>query len=150
MSPAAEEVITHLITLCHDSYEIRRYERMTSLECEDVPFRFPEDVQQGDALIVFTKRAVLDIAGRLEASGRKASVVYGSLPPEIRRRQIKLFTEGKTKVVVSTDDNRHGTQPAGAPDRFMQTDKFDGKSRRPLNVSEVKQIAGRVRAVRDV
>ena len=58
---------------------------------------------RGDALIVFTKRAVLDIAGRLEASGRKASVVYGSLPPEIRRRQIKLFTEGKTKVVVSTD-----------------------------------------------
>ena len=143
MSPAAEEVITHLITLCHDSYEIRRYERLTSLECVDVPFRFPEDVQQGDALIVFTKRAVLDIAGRLEASGRKASVVYGSLPPEIRRRQIKLFTEGKTKVVVSTDAIGMGLNLPVRRIVFMQTDKFDGKSRRPLNVSEVKQIAGR-------
>ena len=28
----------------------------------DEAFRFPEDVQEGDALIVFTKRAVLDLS----------------------------------------------------------------------------------------
>ena len=63
MSPAAEKAVIHLISLCGDTCETRRYERKTKLVCEDEAFRFPEDVQEGDALIVFTKRAVLDIAG---------------------------------------------------------------------------------------
>ena len=100
LSPAAEDVLIHLIELCRDTYEISHYERKTSLEFENKPFSFPEDVKQGDALIVFSKKSVLDVAGRLEEEGINASVIYGSLPPEIRRRQMHLFTEGKTKVVV--------------------------------------------------
>ncbi len=54
MSPAAEGVVTHLIGLCGDTFEVRRYERKTALVCEEKPFVFPDDVQEGDALIVFT------------------------------------------------------------------------------------------------
>ncbi|MBS6396086.1 MAG: ATP-dependent helicase [Clostridiales bacterium] len=143
MSPAAEKAVTHLIELCGDRYEICRYERKTKLVCEAIPFRFPEDVQEGDALIVFTKRAVLDIAGRLEAEGTRASVVYGSLPPEIRRRQIRQFSRKKTKVVVSTDAIGMGLNLPVRRIVFVQTEKFDGKNVRPLNVSEILQIAGR-------
>lgn len=143
MSPAAEKVITHLISLCGDTCEIHRYERKTELICEEEAFRFPEDVQEGDALIVFTKRAVLDIAGRLERKGVKASVIYGSLPPEIRRRQIRLFSEKKTKVVVSTDAIGMGLNLPVRRIVFVHTDKFDGKNTRPLQVAEIKQIAGR-------
>lgn len=143
MSPAAEEAVTHLIALCNDTFEIRRYERKTELVCEDEPFCFPNDVREGDALIVFTKRAVLDIAGRLEKMGIRASVIYGSLPPEIRRRQIHLFTSGQTKVVVSTDAIGMGLNLPVKRIVFVQTDKFDGKTRRPLLISEIKQIAGR-------
>lgn len=64
---------------------------------------FPDDVQKGDALIVFSKKSVLDVAGRLEEQKINASVIYGSLPPEIRRRQMHLFNSGRTKVVVATD-----------------------------------------------
>ena len=85
MSPAAEQVICHLIGLCGDDYEIERYERKTALICEEKPFVFPEDVQEGDALIAFSKKSVLDVAGRLEEAGVSSSVIYGSLPPEIRR-----------------------------------------------------------------
>ena len=99
MSPAAEKVITHLISLCEDTYEIHRYERKTALMCEAVPVRFPEDVQEGDALIVFTKRAVLDIAGRLERNGVRASVIYGSLPPATRREQVRRFLAKETDVL---------------------------------------------------
>ena len=88
MSPAAEPAMIHLIELCGDDYEIERYERKTALLCEDKPFAFPEDVKPGDALIVFSKKSVLDVAGRLEEQGIDASVIYGSLPPEIRRRQM--------------------------------------------------------------
>lgn len=143
MSPAAEKVVTHLIRLCGDSLEKRVYQRKTALVCENTPFRFPEDVQEGDALIVFTKRAVLDIAGRLERSGLKVSVIYGSLPPEIRRRQIRLFSEKETKVVVSTDAIGMGLNLPVRRIVFVQTDKFDGKTTRPLLTGEIKQIAGR-------
>lgn len=143
MSPAAERVLCHLITLCGDTYEVRRYERKTPLLCETEAFCFPEGVREGDALIAFSKRAVLDIAGRLERFGVKASVIYGSLPPEIRRRQIHLFTERQTKVVVSTDAIGMGLNLPVQRIVFMQTNKYDGKETRPLIVSEIRQIAGR-------
>ncbi len=143
MSPAAEPVILHLMELCGGDFEIHRYQRKTRLVCEKEAFSFPEDVQEGDALIVFTKRAVLDLAGRLEREGIRASVVYGNLPPEIRRRQIHLFAEKKTKVVVSTDAIGMGLNLPVRRIVFVQTDKFDGKTRRPLTIPEIRQIAGR-------
>ena len=143
MSEDAIPVITHLISLCHDTYEIERYHRKTELVCEEEPFSFPEDVRHGDALIVFTKKAVLDIAGRLEKEGMSVSVIYGSLPPQIRRKQVHLFTEKETGVIVSTDAIGMGLNLPVRRIVFMQTDKFDGKETRPLKPAEVKQIAGR-------
>ncbi|MDY5483466.1 MAG: DEAD/DEAH box helicase [Clostridium sp.] len=143
MSPAAEEVVMHLIRLCGDDCAICRYERKTELICETESFSFPEDVRPGDALVVFSKKAVLDVAGRLEENGIKASVIYGSLPPEIRRRQMQLFTSGKTKVVVATDAIGMGLNLPVRRIVFIQTEKFDGSTRRGLSVPEIKQIAGR-------
>ena len=142
-SPTAEQVLLHLIALCRDTCEIRRYERKTELVCEETPFRFPEDLREGDALIVFSKRAVMDVAGRLEEQKIDASVIYGSLPPEIRRRQMSLFTSGKTKVVVATDAIGMGLNLPVRRIVFVQTEKFDGTGRRQLTVPEIKQIAGR-------
>ena len=143
MSPAAEQAIIHLIELCRDDYEIERYERKTALICEDEPFVFPDDVRKGDALIVFSKKSVLDVAGRLEEQKINASVIYGSLPPEIRRRQMHLFNSGRTKVVVATDAIGMGLNLPVRRIVFLQAEKYDGVSRRPLLVSEIKQIAGR-------
>lgn len=143
MSPAAEQAILHLIELCKDDYEIERYERKTRLLCEEEPFVFPDDVRTGDALIVFSKKSVLDVAGRLEEQKINASVIYGSLPPEIRRRQMHLFNKGKTKVVVATDAIGMGLNLPVKRIVFLQAEKYDGVSRRPLLVSEIKQIAGR-------
>lgn len=143
MSPSAEQVICHLIGLCGDSFEIRRYERKTELICESRPFVFPDDVRAGDALIAFSKKSVLDVAGRLEEAGISSSVIYGSLPPEIRRRQTHLFNRGKTKVAVATDAIGMGLNLPVRRIVFLQTDKFDGTSRRPLKTSEIRQIAGR-------
>ncbi len=143
MSPAAEQAIIHLIELCRDDYEIERYERKTALICEDEPFVFPDDVRKGGALIVFSKKSVLDVAGRLEEQKINASVIYGSLPPEIRRRQMHLFNSGRTKVVVATDAIGMGLNLPVRRIIFLQAEKYDGVSRRPLLVSEIKQIAGR-------
>lgn len=143
LSPAAQGVITHLIRLCGDSFEILRYERKIPLCCEEHPFEFPDSVMPGDALIVFSKRSVLDVAGRLEERGIKASVIYGSLPPDIRRRQVQMFAGGETKVAVATDAIGMGLNLPVRRIVFVQTEKFDGTSRRQLTVPEIKQIAGR-------
>lgn len=143
MSPAAEEVVKHLIELGNGTYEVCRYERKTPLELEEKPITFPDDVQDGDALIVFSKKAVLNVAGRLESQGIAASVIYGSLPPEIRRRQMHLFNSGKTKVVVSTDAIGMGLNLPVRRIVFMEIEKYDGNTTRVLDISEIKQIAGR-------
>ncbi len=143
MSPAAEDVVKHLIELGNGTYEVCRYERKTPLELQDKPITFPDDVQDGDALIVFSKKAVLNVAGRLESQGIAASVIYGSLPPEIRRRQMHLFNSGKTKVVVSTDAIGMGLNLPVRRIVFMEIEKYDGNTTRALDISEIKQIAGR-------
>lgn len=142
-SPAAEGVLKHLIELTGDTWEEHLYERKTSLVFEDQAFEFPDDVCKGDALIVFSKKSVLDVAGRLEERGISASVIYGSLPPEIRRRQMHLFTSKRTEVVVSTDAIGMGLNLPVRRIVFLQADKFDGTDRRPLRTSEIRQISGR-------
>lgn len=143
MSPAAEQAMIHLIELCGDDYEIERYVRKTPLLCEERSFAFPEDVRPGDALIVFSKKSVLDVAGRLEEKKINTSVIYGSLPPEIRRRQMHLFNSGETNVVVATDAIGMGLNLPVRRIVFLQAEKYDGVSRRPLRIPEIKQIAGR-------
>ena len=143
MSQVAEDVVKHLINLTGDKCEVRRYERKTPLVIANEPFSFPDDVMDGDAFIVFSKKSVLNIAGRLEEKGIKSSVIYGSLPPEIRRRQMDMFNNGKTKVVVSTDAIGMGLNLPVKRIIFLEMDKFDGTGRRPLELSEIKQIAGR-------
>lgn len=143
MSSSAEKVITHLISLCNDTYVKNIYERKTPLVYEDKPFVFPDDIREGDALIVFNKRSVLDIAGRLEREGIHSSVIYGSLPPEIRRRQIHLFNEKENRVIVSTDAIGMGLNLPVKRIVFLQNMKFDGKEKRLLKTPEIRQIAGR-------
>ena len=143
MSPVATEAVTHLIALCGDSYEIHPYERKTSLCLCENAFDFPKDVEPGDAFIVFSKKSVLNIAGHLEEKGIHSSVIYGSLPPEIRRRQMEQFNSGETTVVVSTDAIGMGLNLPVKRIIFLEMDKFDGTERRRLKLSEIKQIAGR-------
>lgn len=143
MSPAAEDVVKHLIELAGDTYEVNHYERMTALELEQKPLNFPEDVREGDALIVFSKKSVLNVAARLESVGIACSVIYGSLPPEIRRRQMELFLNGEHKVVVSTDAIGMGLNLPVRRIVFMEVEKYDGTNSRALYVPEIRQIAGR-------
>ena len=64
-APEAEKRIIEIIRDCGDDYEIVRHRRMTPLVYEEKPFRFPEDVRAGDALIVFSRRNVHAVAAQL-------------------------------------------------------------------------------------
>lgn len=142
MAPEAEEIVIELINRCKDTYEIIRHERKTELIYEHTQIEL-KDVEQGDALIVFSKKSVLALAAEMNRLGIKASVIYGNLPPETRRKQVELFTSGETKVVISTDAIGMGLNLPIKRVIFVETYKFDGVQKRILLPPEIKQIAGR-------
>nr|MCR5404395.1 helicase [Butyrivibrio sp.] len=144
-SEDAEKLLIKMINSCKDTYEVVYHKRMTPLVMDDSArdFRFPEDVQKGDALIVFSRRDVHSVAAELQAAGRTCSIIYGSLPYDVRHREAGKFADRETDVVVATDAIGMGMNLPIRRIVFLQTIKFDGVKERPLTVSEVKQIAGR-------
>jgi ATP-dependent RNA helicase SUPV3L1/SUV3 len=71
------------------------------------------------------------------------SVIYGALPPEVRRREAERFATGQTEVLVATDAIGMGLNLPIRRVLFSTLTKFDGVGDRTLDESEVHQIAGR-------
>ena len=142
-SPDAEALLTRIIGDCGDELTIIRHERMTPLEVEKTGFQFPASVRPGDALIVFSKARVHAVAAELKSRGYKVSLIYGALPPDVRRNQADRFHRGETEVVVSTDAIAMGMNLPIQRVVFLESEKFDGDITRMLTDSEIKQIAGR-------
>lgn len=143
LAPEAERIVTRLIRACGEHHEVVRHERMTPLEHEDGAFRFPKDVKKGDALVVFSRRAVHAVAAVVAESGLTAAMVYGALPYDVRHREAERFAAGEADVVVATDAIGMGMNLPIRRVVLLEQTKFDGKEQRLLNAGEVRQIAGR-------
>lgn len=142
-SPNALELLSTIVKDCGDELEVIEHRRDTPLVVEKKGFSFPRDIAKGDALIVFSRAMVLKIAAILREQKITSSIIYGNLPPETRRKQVEMFVEGETEVVVSTDAIGMGLNLPIKRIVFLETEKFDGESTRLLNESEIKQISGR-------
>ena len=142
-SPDAEDLLTRMVGECGDPVTIVRHERMTPLEMEKQGFRFPESVRPGDALIVFSKARVHAVAAELRRAGYHVSLIYGALPPDVRRDQAERFRMGDTEVVVSTDAIAMGMNLPIKRVVFLESEKYDGDITRTLTDAEIRQIAGR-------
>lgn len=126
----------------NEKLEIIRTERKLPLRLEPKPIRMV-DAQPGDAFVAFSRKAVLAIAAELKKNDIKACVIYGALSPEARREQSRRFRANEAPVLASTDAIGMGLNLPIRRVVFVETEKFDGVSRRNLNASEVRQIAGR-------
>ncbi|MBT2689527.1 DEAD/DEAH box helicase [Bacillus sp. ISL-47] len=122
--------------------ELNEYSRDIPLEVEAKEFKF-KNVRKGDALICFSRKRVLETASRLQQEGHSVSMIYGSMPPETRKKQVLRFINGETSVIVSTDAIGMGLNLPIRRIVFLENEKFDGTKRRLLTSQEVKQIAGR-------
>lgn len=142
-APDAEQRLIQIIRDCGDEYKVVRHRRMTPLVYEEQIVSFPEDVQPGDALIVFSRRNVHAVAAQLQKRHRKCSIIYGALPYDVRHRQAELFASGQTEVVVATDAIGMGMNLPIRRVVLMETVKYDGFIRRHLNYGEIAQIIGR-------
>lgn len=141
-SEDAEPFIRRIAELNGDSLEIISFERRNSLEVENKPVKWA-DIRKGDAIIAFTRENVLDLKNMAEAHGHKAAVIYGALGPEARSKQAQLFRTGECDILVATDAVGMGLNLPIDRVIFSTISKYDGKCRRELKPSEVRQIAGR-------
>ncbi len=142
-SPDAQALLEEMIRDCGDEFSVVRHERKTPLTVENGGFRFPESVRPGDALIVFSKARVHAVAAELKREGYRVSLIYGALPPDVRRDQADRFLKGDNDVVVSTDAIAMGMNLPIERVVFLEPEKYDGDIVRPLTDAEIKQIAGR-------
>ena len=142
-APHAEKLLIKLIETCQDTYEVVHHERMTPLVRSKQCFHSLASVQKHDALIVFSKRNVHAVASELQRNGVRCSVIYGSLPYDVRHEEARRFAEKETDIVVATDAIGMGLNLPIKRVVFLETSKFDGIGRRNLFASEIQQIAGR-------
>ena len=124
-----------------DELEVVEFDRKTNLIVENKVFDLEKDSpQDGDAFIVFSRKNVFELKSNLIG---KASMIYGSLSPEVRKSEAKKFKDGDTKYVIATDAIGMGLNLPIKRVIFVDTEKFDGISKsRPVE-QIVKQIAGR-------
>ena len=138
----SKELLMKILDDCKEEYEIIEYKRKVPLEIDHKSFSY-KDAEEGDAIVVFSKKRVLEIAEIYSKEGIKTSIIYGDLPPEVRRKQYEQFLNKETKFLITTDAIGMGVNLPIKRIIFLATKKFDGDEIRDLTSQEVKQIAGR-------
>jgi ATP-dependent RNA helicase SUPV3L1/SUV3 len=140
-------LIQDLCAAMGDSLEIHEYERLSPLETMNKSLQGDlKRLQKGDAIIVFSRVGIHAMKKEVErATGRRCAVVYGSLPPETRAQQARLFNDPDNDYdfLVASDAVGMGLNLSIKRIVFETTSKHDGTSHRTLQVPELKQIAGR-------
>ena len=141
-SAYAAEAIENLLKLCGENCRTIVFERKQHVELMPGPVPIAA-LKKGDAVVAFSRREVLMLRDQVAANGHAVSVIYGALPPEVRRREAERFAHGHAHILIATDAIGMGLNLPIRRVLFSTMKKFDGIGDRTLNESEVHQIAGR-------
>lgn len=141
------DLLRKLVASCGDTLVEHAYERLSPLRVSSRSLRSDLSlIQPGDCVVAFSRRELFQLRQRIEsATGHAGALVYGALPPEVRRDQAEQFNSrtGGPSVMLATDAIGMGLNLQIRRVVFAAMHKFDGTSVRPLSPSEVKQVAGR-------
>ncbi|HWI10097.1 MAG TPA: helicase-related protein [Burkholderiaceae bacterium] len=141
-SAYAVPAIENLLGLCGERCTVKHFDRKQHVQLLGAPVPTAA-LKLGDAIVAFSRRDVLMLRDQIAAGGHPVSVIYGALPPEVRRREAERFAQGESHILVATDAIGMGLNLPIRRVLFSTMSKFDGVGDRPLNESEVHQIAGR-------
>ena len=95
------------------------------------------------AIVAFSLEDVYAIAEMLRRQHGGAAIVMGSLSPQTRNAQVKMYQDGEVDYLVATDAIGMGLNLDVTHVAFAALQKFDGRRRRRLTLAEIGQIAGR-------
>ncbi len=141
-SAYAVPAIENLLGLCGERCTVRHFERKQYVDLLPQPVPTAA-LKLGDAVVAFSRRDVLMLRDRIAGAGHPVSVIYGALPPEVRRREAERFAQGESHILVATDAIGMGLNLPIRRVLFSTLTKFDGQGDRTLDEGEVHQIAGR-------
>ena len=143
-APEARPVIEKLLRLTGEPYEVVKLDRLVPLRLKAQPVKRILDLEPGTAIVAFSRAAVLGLKQELEQqTGKQTAVLYGALPPEVRRQQAVLFASGHSPWLVATDAIGMGLNLPIRTLLFAQDSKFINRRETPLTPLEVRQISGR-------
>ncbi len=141
-SAFAVPAIENLLGLCGEQATVQRFERKQQVQLLPAPVPLA-NLKSGDAVVAFSRRDVLMLRDQVAANGHTVSVIYGALPPEVRRREAERYAHGHADILIATDAIGMGLNLPIRRVLFSTLTKFDGSGDRQLDESEVHQIAGR-------
>jgi ATP-dependent RNA helicase SUPV3L1/SUV3 len=95
------------------------------------------------AVVAFSAAEVYALAELIRRQRGGAAVVLGALSPRTRNAQVALYQAGEVDYLVATDAIGMGLNMDVDHVAFASARKFDGQVARPLDATEVAQIAGR-------
>ncbi|MGB6329951.1 MAG: helicase-related protein [Halarcobacter sp.] len=137
----ALDAVRKIVSYLGEELEVVKHQRKTPLEIMHKHTAL-DHLESGTALIAFSRKDVLQLKQKLQKK-YKVSVIYGNLSPEVRRDEAKRFREKKSDILIATDAIAMGLNLPIKNILFTTDTKFDGISRRKINVNEIVQIAGR-------
>lgn len=140
-------LIRSLAASMGEDFEVRNYERLTPLEMDDQEIgpRL-EGLRPGDCIVAFSKMDIHMIKANIQKKyGHQVAIVYGSLPPETRAHQARLFNDPDSgyDILVASDAIGMGLNLSIKRIIFNSTYKFNGFEVVRMSLPHLKQIAGR-------
>ena len=144
--PSMVEIVEELCAITGEPVEIREYQRLTPLVVSPPLMNGVRDLRKGDCVVAFGRAKLYDLKRLIEKYlALKVCIIYGSLPPEVRRQQAELFNDPNSgyDILVASDAIGMGLNLNIARVVFAKLEKYDGVVNRALTPSETMQIAGR-------
>ena len=100
-------LIRELVASMGDQIEVHTYDRLSPLETMSTSLKGKlSDLRKGDCIVVFSRMGIHAMKRQIEKlTQKRVAVVYGSLPPEIRAQQAKLFNDPDNDydIIVASD-----------------------------------------------
>lgn len=140
-------LIKELCASVGEKLVIHEYQRLSPLKMAQRSLDGKiQDLRKGDCIVSFSVMGIHALRQQIERiTGKKVATVYGSLPPETRAQQARLFNDPDNDYdfLVASDAVGMGLNLAIKRVIFEAANKFDGAARRTLPIADIKQIAGR-------
>lgn len=101
-------LVRELAATMGDEVEINTYERLTPLKLDDQSVNMEkfQNLRKGDCIVAFSVMEIHSLRKQIQnQTGQKVAIVYGSLPPETRAQQARLFNDPNSgyDVLVASD-----------------------------------------------
>lgn len=149
--PSVLPLIKKVVAMTGDFLTVNNYDRLGKLvmQPKSINNNFKK-LKKGDCLVAFSKRQILTLKLKVQKeTNLKAAVIYGSLPPETRLQQAKLFNNGHYDILIASDAIGMGLNLNIDRVIFTTSLKFNGTESVPLTISTIKQIGGRAGRFKD-